>query len=296
VAAYVLGALALAVVAGASVVFLTDRHHTRPPAMAAPGATATPSPDGREVWVFTSAALRSVLADPASAARLRSGDVFELVTAGAPRAQGVTTVPTQVFTSSEALVTAVDGGMLLAGVRAVLFDPEAWPFTPTSDQSDPAAATARAASAARAHGLYVIAAPALSLVTAQTPAPTGPRWQSFLTLGLAGSVAPHVDAIDLQAQSLVRDPAIYRDFVSQAAAQARAANPGVVVLAGVSTNPTGAPLTPGDVPAAMSSVGSVVSGWWMNIPTPGPKCPGCSPRRPDYAVAALADPSTRVGH
>jgi hypothetical protein len=296
VAAYVLGALALAVVAGASAVFLTGRHHTRPPATAAPGATATPSPDGREVWVFTSAALRSVLVDPASAARLRTGDVFELVTPGAPRAQGVTTVPTQVFTSSEALVEAVDGGTLLAGVRAVLFDPEAWSFTPTSDQSDPAAATARAASAARAHGLYVIAAPALSLVTAQTPAPTGPRWQSFLTLGLAGAVAAHVDAIDLQAQSLVRDPATYRDFVSQAAAQARGANPGVVVLAGVSTNPTGAPLAPGDVPAAMRSVGSMVSGWWMNIPNPGPKCPGCSPLRPDYAVAALADPSTRVGH
>jgi hypothetical protein len=245
--------------------------------------------------VFTSAALRPVLADPTAAARLRTGDVFELVTARARRAVGLTTVPTQVFTSADSLVQAVDGGRLLAGVRAVLFDPEAWEFTPASDQSDPAAATARAAATAHAHGLYFIVSPALSLVTARTRATTAPRWQSFLSLGLAGAVAPHVDAIDLQGQSLIRDPGEYRTFVSQAAAQARAANPGIVVLAGVSTNPTGAPLVPGDVPAAMRTVRSIVSGWWMNIPSPGPKCPGCSPRRPDYAVAALGDPSTQAG-
>jgi hypothetical protein len=284
-------------VLGFSIVALTGRPDAHPPASSAPGtqATAAPAPGGREVWVFTSAALRSVLATPAAAARLRTGDVFELVTPGARRATGITTVPTQVFTSSAALVQAVDGGQLPADVRAVLFDPEAWPFTPAADQSDPATATARAAAAAHAHGLYFIASPALSLVTARTPAPTGPRWQAFLALGLAGAVAPHVDAIDLQAQSLLRDPATYQAFVIQAAAQARAANSGVVVLAGVSTNPTGAPLASGDVPAAMRSVRSVVSGWWMNIPSPGPKCPGCSPRRPDYAVAALADPSTGAG-
>jgi len=276
---------------------MSGRDDSRPPASSAPGLPASPSPtsDGHEVWVFTTAALRSVLGDPAAAARLRTGNVFELVTSRLWRAPGITTVPTQAFTSSESLVQAVDGGRLLTGVRAVLFDPEAWPFTPTSDQSDPAAAAARAEVAAHAHGLYLIVSPALSLVTARTPATTGPRWQSFLSLGLAGAVASHADAIDLQAQSLIRDPGAYRSFVTEAAAQARAANPGVVVLAGISTNPTGAPLTPGDVQASMRTVRSVVSGWWMNIPAPGPKCPGCSPRRADYAVAALADPSTRAG-
>ena len=148
-AGYLFGALALVLASGAWAVALTGRHDTLPPAPP-PGAQAPPSPvsDGREVWVFTSAALRPVLADPTAAARLRTGDVFELVTARARRAAGLTTVPTQGFTSSDSLVQAVDGGRLLAGVRAVLFDPEAWQFTPASDQSDPGAATARAAAAA----------------------------------------------------------------------------------------------------------------------------------------------------
>ena len=50
------------------------------------------------------------------------------------------------------------------------------------------------------------------------------------------------DVIELQAQSLERDAAAYASFVSTATSQAVAANPGVAVLAGLSTNPPGAPV------------------------------------------------------
>ena len=57
--------------------------------------------------------------------------------------------------------------------------------------------------------------------------------------------------VELQAQSLERDTATYRSFVTAAAAQASAAQPGVTLLAGLSTNPPGAPVTTEHLLAAM---------------------------------------------
>ena len=82
-------------------------------------------------------------------------------------------------------------------------------------------------------------APALNLTTV-SPAPgAGPRWRQFLRLGLAGAIAKVTDVLELQAQSLEWSPSTYAEFVRKAAAQARAANPRVAILAGLSTNPPG---------------------------------------------------------
>ncbi len=95
------------------------------------------------------------------------------------------------------------------------------------------------------------------------------------------------DVIEVQAQSLERSAATYAAFVREAAGQARAANPGVSVLAGLSTNPPGPVVTSQQLAAAMQASHSSVDGYWLNIPSPGPRCPTCNPPRPEVGIAAL---------
>ena len=54
---------------------------------------------------------------------------------------------------------------------------------------------------------------------------------SHVLVGRGGSIAKVSDLLELQAQSLERSTSTYAAFVRDAAAQARAANPWVVILA-----------------------------------------------------------------
>ena len=104
---------------------------------------------------------------------------------------------------------------------------------------------------------------------------------------MAAKIAAVANFIDLQAQSLERSTASYANFVRKAAAQARAANPQVTVLAGLSTNPPGAVVGSQQLTAAMRASWPAVDGYWLNIPGRGPRCPTCNLIRPDVGIEAL---------
>ena len=95
------------------------------------------------------------------------------------------------------------------------------------------------------------------------------------------------DVLEIQGQSLERSTSTYAEFVREAAAQARAANPRVAILAGLSTNPPGAPVTSQQLTAAIHATRGIVDGYWLNIPGRGPRCPTCNSPRPDVGRAAL---------
>lgn len=95
------------------------------------------------------------------------------------------------------------------------------------------------------------------------------------------------DVLELQAQSLERSTSTYAAFVRDAAAQARAANPRVAILAGLSTNPPGAEVTSQQLRAAIHATRVVADGYWLNIPGRGPGCPTCNSPRPEVGQAAL---------
>jgi hypothetical protein len=168
----------------------------------------------------------------------------------------------------------------------VLYDPEVWSFTPADEQRNPGQAAARAAAAAHAHGLQLIVTPALNLVTVQGGSPA-PRWRQFLSMRIAAAVAAHADIVELQAQSLERDAAGYASFVREAALQVRTANPRAVILAGLSTNPPGAAVSSQQLTAAIQATRGIVSGYWLNIPGRGPKCPTCNASQPRTGIHAL---------
>ncbi len=171
----------------------------------------------------------------------------------------------------------------------MLYDPEAWSFTPRAEQLDPASAAQRARDVAHAHGLSLIVAPALNLTTLHPDPAGGPRWKQFLRLGLSltDSEAKVTDVLEIQAQSLERSTSTYAEFVRDAAAQARAANPRVAILAGLSTNPPGSPVTSQQLTAVIHATSGIVDGYWLNIPGRGPRCPTCNSPRPNVGRAAL---------
>jgi hypothetical protein len=245
-------------------------------------------PGERSTWMLARGALAQVLSDPSVAARLEAARVYEILLPGQPPLAAAGAEPVVTFSAVSALRQAVDGGQLPAGTRAVLYDPEVWPYTPVTEQRNPVRAAQEAAAITRAHHLTLIVAPALDLVSAQ-PRSGGPMWRQYLHLDLVGQIAKVAGVVEVQAQSLERDPPAYRAFVRAAASQAHAANPQVTVLAGLSTNPPGPLVSSQQLAAAIRASSAAVSGYWLNVPGQGPRCPGCHAPRPDLARQMLGE-------
>jgi hypothetical protein len=254
-------------------------HVSYPP----PSARTSANP----AWVLTRAALSRVMGDKAVRDTLRGSRVYEILQPGQQPLAQATAKPVVTFASATALENAVTAGQLPAGTYGVLYDPEAWSFTPVTEQWNPVQAATRAAAVAHAHGLRLIVAPALNLTKVLKPTSQEPRWREFLNLNLVGRLSRIADVVELQAQSLERDTATYTAFVRSASLQARAANPGITVLAGLSTNPPGAPVNSQHLTQAIQATQSLVDGYWLNIPGPGPRCPTCNAPRPNIAIQTL---------
>lgn len=176
-----------------------------------------------------------------------------------------------------------------SSIGALLYDDEAWDMTPPEEQRDPAAAACRATSIAHAQGKTLIVTPAIDLMRIIAPgqARGGRRFEAFAQTGLAGRIAKCADVYEIQAQGAERDTAKFRNFVATEAKQARAANPRIIVLAGISTNPTGQHVTAEELFKAVQSVRGVVDGFWLNIPAGGKYCPTCGTPQPQVAVKLL---------
>jgi hypothetical protein len=135
--------------------------------------------------------------------------------------------------------------------------------------------------------LRFIATPAVDLVSVLAPGAKGSWYDEYLRLGIASDAARVSDVIDIQGQGIESNTSAYSVFVQQASAQARAANPGVRILAGLSTNPHGVAVTAAQLEAAVAATGNAVAGYWLNIPSGGPACPSCGAPQPQIAVQLL---------
>ena len=255
---------------------------------ASPAGTISDTPGSQATWMLTRSALAQMLSDPWFRVRPERTRSCELLQPGQKPLSGVDATPVVTYPSVPELRSALADNSLPAGTGAVLYDPEAWSYTPAAEQRNPVQAATQAAALAHAHGLKIIVAPALNLTTVLDPASSAQRWQTFLALRLAGPMARIADTIELQAQSLERDPKAYASFVQAAAAQARADNRNVTVLAGLSTNPPGAVVSSQQLTDAIVASRPDVDGYWLNIPGQGPRCPTCNPPRPDLGVAVLS--------
>jgi len=197
-------------------------------------------------------------------------------------------IPLRSFKSFNALRNALETNALGPRIRGVMYDYEKWRFTPADEQQNPAGRLKEAADLVHAQRLLFFAAPAVDLVAVLEPEGDPKRQdESFLRLGLAADAARYADVFDVQSQRFERDAARYAKFVREAAAQARNANPKVLVLAGLSTQPGGQFVTADDILRAIEATRDLVDGYWFNIPEPSEYSPAVTEFRPDIAVEVL---------
>jgi hypothetical protein len=151
------------------------------------------------------------------------------------------------------LYHAFGSGTLPGPYRWIVWDMEKWDLTSEYEQSHWAYYTRLAATLIHSHGMKMIAAPGKDLFGG---------WSEYLAANAAGISARHADVLSIQSQGVSR----YKYFTSQAASQARSANPGVLLLGGLSTCPGGNAQTVSDLTNEYNSVyPSVVSGFWLNV-------------------------------
>ncbi len=159
-------------------------------------------------------------------------------------------------------------GTVPGNVWVVMYDPERWDATPLVEQRHPAIYMHRFVVLAQEKGYFAMVTPNPGLVEVPggdcVRAPGETEEAAYLRCGIAAMAARGADAVETQAQSLERDPQAYRAFVLATAQQARAVNPDVILLSGLSTSP-GYPATPSMLYDAAKSVQGIVDGFYLSL-------------------------------
>lgn len=223
----------------------------------------------RRVWLLTVVVLDRLSSDPAARLGLAGSEIYAISARGqSPEGAlpGITVVPTMRFTSEALLAQTLARNALPRGVRAVAYDNEDWSLTPADERLEPIHYYRLAARLAREHGLQFVATPGWV-----------PGYHGIVTRGAssrptAAAIVPAIAAcanvVDIQAQEyrLESSPSQYLAWVRPIAIAARHANPDVIVVSGLSTNPLGGPVTSQQLVRVARASQGVVQGWWLNLP------------------------------
>jgi len=231
---------------------------------------------GAENWIMGSGELSAAQAAGASSVRYAVGSahLFVLLLRGQTSTAGQEVAD---FRSYAELKKMIRQGTIAPGIRWVMYDNEQWSLTPADEQADPVRYEQLFARLAHRQGYKVILAPAQDLVPGfDKNSFRGGKavWPSYLSMGLAAASARAADIYEIQAQpyemSVYRSQHAYADFVAAAAAQARAANPGIAIYAGLSTQRVS---SAAQLLQDYEATRNLVDGYWLNIPRhdqPGP--------------------------
>ena len=248
-------------------VYLLTRQPVKPAQPVNSSATSS------RYWIITNAALKQIVINPKARAALSNDTIYSpsynpnKATAGE---QGLHIIPAKTYRSESQFASDVNAGKIPSYVKAILYDNEPWKFTPSAEKQDPALYYKRAFSLAHAHGYVLIAAP--------VPNKIDP------------SIATYADVIDVQAQYAQATTTKYLSAVEPIIKQIQKSNPKVVILSGLSTNPTaGDPTSQQLLSIVKATFPKLTSGWWLNIPNPGTACPKCNLPRPGTAVSLLGE-------
>jgi len=257
-------------------------------ACSGPGGQPAPAPapasagschagvSGAENWIMGSGELSAAQAAGASSVRYAVGSahLFVLLLRGQTSTAGQEVAD---FRSYAELKKMIRQGTIAPGIRWVMYDNEQWSLTPADEQADPVRYEQLFARLAHRQGYKVILAPAQDLVPGfdKNSFRAGQAvWPSYLSMGLAAASARAADIYEIQAQpyemSVYRSQHAYADFVAAAAAQARAANPGIAIYAGLSTQRVS---SAAQLLQDYEATRNLVDGYWLNIPRhdqPGP--------------------------
>lgn len=215
------------------------------------------------LWVTSAGTMRAIASVDPDAAKASFTSPHAIALGGWP---GATTG--QAWASCEQFLSDAAAGLIAPGVRVAMYDPERWRHTPLDEQRDPVPAMTRFAEEARQRGYVVMITPHPGLMRVEGGlfrcAGGETQEDAYARSGMAGAAAAVSDIIETQAQRLQNDPEAYHKLVSVTAAQARQANPQVLVLSGLSTSP-GYPATAQMLLAASRSVTDVADGHYLSL-------------------------------
>lgn len=232
--------------------------------------------------VSTTSLMRLVAAGPQTAARSFDTPRTYVTGTGAAGLAALgtpTAIATESFSNENTLAAAANGGRLRAGTKAVVYADGDTRRTPKAQQRHPGEYYQRAAQVAHAHGLLLIAAPALDLIQGLSPrTPPNRQGGAFLRLRIAALAARYADVYVVQDQDDELHPARFASFVAAASRQARNAHPSIEVLNAISTSVGNRVVPASQVMAALQLVEPQLSGYLLNDALGTTRCGPCSAR------------------
>lgn len=235
-------------------------------------AGQTSAPPGAHLdWAMARSSLEHLIAaDPTQArAAFDSPDTMvqnDPPLSSDPSPRGWSSSRTERWTSFAAFRAAVEEGTVPSMVQVVHYDNEGWSQTPLREQRHPGIFEKRFCGLAHANGWSCYTGPGQDLCGVISH-PAGETYaQCYLDENLAGKAARYADVIDIQAQALeARGARAYGNFVRRAAAQAKAANPDVVVLGNIAASPDGATVDAEAMYACAKAALPYVSGFYTTV-------------------------------
>jgi hypothetical protein len=180
---------------------------------------------------------------------------------------------------------AIAKGLIPSGTTYVMYDDENWSMTPLDEQQDPAQYMADFVATAHDNGYQAIIAPSPDITTAMSCFDSAkPNWENYLgSCGIPALVAKaNADIFEIQAQPYENvtgtgsNCGCYRWIVSDAVSEARAIDPQIGVVAGLSSDPEGQVTSGETLYTDTLHTQSLVSGYWLNLPQKGQECASCT--------------------
>lgn len=220
-------------------------------------------------WIFYKEDFNHLNAEvPALIDRILAGPgtyVLEHRAGGPPLPPKV--IPAEMFFSSAALHTAIEHHRIIPGVKYVVDDLEDLRAAPATERRDPIPAMKGFAHDAASSGYQPVLIPGRDLMLVSGAMCAKQRGhtisQSYLQCGLPAAAA-YAPIYVIQSAAVETNLTALRQLVRESAAQARKANPKVIIFATLSVSPNGAYVPYTAVLQAARAIRPYVQGFEMN--------------------------------
>lgn len=158
----------------------------------------------------------------------------------------------------------ISNNVIPSTTKWVMYDNESWDLTPLTESQNPIHYMQAFAQLAHQHGLKVIETPARDLMQVKGGNCTVKSGETievaYIRCGIAAD-AKYADVYEIQAQALQPNVTAYKNFVAAAITQAKAKNPNITVMAGLTTDRGD---SANQIYANWQATHTQVSGYWMN--------------------------------
>lgn len=226
-------------------------------------------------WILAASQFAAVVGQPGVTRLMGGGTIYEPVSARQTPSKLLPVTPTLVVHSEILLSQLVAQHQLSPDIQAVLYDNERFADTPVAEQSDPLSYDQKVTGLAAANHWVTIC----DLIEPDR-----------LPIGMRDPAqeVPPCTIIGLNTvQQSERQPAQYTALVTQDVNIIHKIRPTATVLAGLSANPRGGPVTASELTADIRATHDLVQGYWLNVPAPGIGCPACGLPDPNLMASAL---------